>query len=77
MHLKEQPTFVETDMESKQIIINELSKALNELYKFAGKYYTTNHFTYNLGKEDILRSIVDACINQGYYFGYDKNIGEM
>lgn len=70
----EDETFVETDAETKQIIVEKLSDALSQLYLFAGKYYMTHDFTWSLGRSDILRHIVDACMDLGYYFGYDAKL---
>lgn len=65
-------TFVETDNETKGLIVSRLNDAQHHLYIFAGKYYTTNSFTYTITKTDVLRNIVDECVNFGYYFGYDN-----
>lgn len=67
-------TFVETDNETKTIIVNKLDTAITELYIFAGKFYMTNEFTWTLTKTDALRHIVDACMDNGFYFGYDKTL---
>ena len=65
-------TFVETDSETKSIIVDRLDTAITELYIFAGKFYMTNEFTWTLTKTDALRHIVDTCMDNGFYFGYDK-----
>jgi hypothetical protein len=65
-------TFVETDAETKELIVNRLDTALNQLYLFAGRFYMDHEFTWSLTKTDVLRHIVDACMDNGFYFGYDK-----
>ena len=65
-------TFVETDAETKHLMVDRLDSALNQLYLFAGKYYMKNQFTWSLTKTDVLRHIVDCCMNNGFYFDYDK-----
>lgn len=65
-------TFVETDAETKELIVNRLDTALTQLYLFAGKFYMEHEFTWTLTKTDVLRHIVDVCMDNGFYFGYDK-----
>lgn len=67
-------TFIETDDETKNIVVDKLSQALSELYLFAGKFYMKHDFTWSLTKTDILRHIVDACIDRGFYFGVDEQL---
>lgn len=67
-------SFAETDNETKQLIVDRLTTALNNMYIFAGKFYINNEFEYNIGKMDVLRNIVDTCINAGFYFGYDTKL---
>lgn len=67
-------TFVETDAETKNLIVDRANTALSQLYLFAGEFYMTHEFTWTLTKTDVLRTIVDACIDLGFYFGYDKDI---
>lgn len=69
-------TFVETDNETKQLIVDRVSNALSQLYLFAGTFYMENEFTWTLSKSDVLRSIVNNCIELGFYFGYDKKLRE-
>lgn len=65
-------SFVETDNETKQLVVENVFKALSSLYLFAGKFYMEHEFTWNISKGDILRSIVNSCVEQGYYFGEDE-----
>lgn len=67
---------VETDKETKDILVTKFNDALYALYLFAGKFYVTHEFKYSLGQADILRRIIDSCLAQGYYFGYDKKLME-
>lgn len=66
--------FVETDGETKMLIVDRITGALQQLYLFAGKYYMTNEFTFSLTKTDVLRTIVDNCIEMQFYFGVDKQL---
>ena len=34
----------------------------------------THEFTWSLTKTDILRHVVDECIERGYYFGVDDDL---
>lgn len=70
----EDETFVETDAETKHLITERLADASSQLYLFAGKYYMQNEFTWSLSKTDVLRHIVDNCMELGFYFGYDKKL---
>lgn len=64
-------SFVETDSETKALIVDRISKSMQQLYLFAGKFYMENEFTWTLAKSDVLRSIVNNCIDNGFYFGED------
>lgn len=65
-------TFQETPAEVKTILIDKLSYALDMMNLFAGKFYIKNEFDYNPGLFDTVRGIVDSCMKQGYYFGFDN-----
>ena len=64
-------TFVETDAETKALIVDRVGKSMQQLYLFAGRFYMDHEFTWTLAKSDVLRSIVNNCIELGYYFGED------
>lgn len=66
--------FVETDDETKQLIVDKLHQALDQLYLFSGKFYMSHEFTWSMTKTDVLRHIVESCLDLGFYFGYDKQI---
>ena len=68
------PTFEETDAETKSLLIDRANMALSEMYMFAGKFYMTHHFTWAINRSEVLRNIVDYCIKNGFYFGYDKKL---
>lgn len=70
----EDETFVETDAETKALIVSRLADASSQLYLFAGKYYMKNDFTWTLSKFDVLKHIIDNCMELGFYFGYDKEL---
>ena len=69
-------TFVETDNETKILMIDRITNAYDQLCLFAGKFYMTHDFTWMLSKTDVLRDIVDKCMSMGFYFGYDKVLRE-
>lgn len=73
--LCESADFVETDNDTKLNLINMYNEAMQSVYLFAGKFYTTNHFKFSLGNAVVLKRIVDACIDNGYYFGIDEELG--
>lgn len=68
--------FIETDDETKKILVDKLTQALDHLYVFAGKFYMTHDFTWAMTKTGVLRDIVDNCMESGFYFGYDKKLQE-
>ena len=72
--LTSDPAFIETDNESKKIIIEKLQGVQAQLYLFTGKFYMQNEFTYLPTKSDVIRDLIDNCISMGYYFGYDQKI---
>jgi hypothetical protein len=65
-------TFVETDAETKAIIVDKLNTGLSELYLFAGKYYMTHEFNYVPTKSELLVTIINECLARGFYFGEDE-----
>ena len=65
-------SFKETPAEVKSILINKVSNALDMLNLFAGKFYIKNEFDYNPGLFEVVRGIVDNCVKQGFYFGYEN-----
>lgn len=74
--IKQDITFVETDMETKKLVTDKLRLAMSRLYLFAGKFYETNEFTFTLGVDQIIKRIVDHCLVQGHYFGVDIKLKE-
>ena len=70
--LTAEDTFIETDAESKHLIVDRIQNATEQLYLFAGKFYMEYEFTYSMTKVPVLTHIVDCCMANGYYFGYDK-----
>ena len=66
--------FIETDLETKDIIVEKITVALENLYLEVGKYYTNQDFEYNMRLFPMLKRVVDECIRKGYYFG--KTVGE-
>ncbi len=64
-------TFVETDAETKSLIVENMGLAMNQLYIFAGHYYMDHEFTFSMAKSDVLRTIVKVCVDEGFYFGED------
>ena len=66
--------FVETDYDTKTNLIRLYQEALGALYLFAGKFYEGTEFRFSLGISDVLRRIVDFCVDSGYYFGIDKEL---
>ncbi len=69
-------SFVETDAETKSLISDKMNVGINSLYTFAGKFYIDNEFDYDMCIAPILNRIIDSCINDGFYFGYDTKIQE-
>lgn len=66
--------FVETDAETKNLMIGRLNSAITSMYLFAGRFYMENEFTWTLTKTDVLRHIVDVCVDNGFYFGIDAEL---
>lgn len=67
--LLENSNFVETDLETKDIITDKVTSALSNMYIEVGKYYTTHEFDYNIRLFPMLQRVVDECIRNEYYFG--------
>lgn len=70
----EDADFVESSDEVKKILIDKIHYALNGLYLFAGKFYMTHDFDYTEGMSQNLVRIINSCISQGFYFGYDAQL---
>lgn len=71
--LLEQPDYMETDTETKDIITDKVMSALDNLYLEVGKYYTDKDFDHSIKLEPLLMRVVDNCIKRGYYFGETVN----
>lgn len=69
-------TFVETDSETKSLLVDRAEDAFDYLCLFAGKFYIEHTFTWSFSKSDVLREVVDKCLAKGFYFGYDKILRE-
>ena len=71
-------TLVESDIESKEILTEKLTLALHEIYIFAGTFYSTDNefIRTSPALDNLLINIVTACINQGMYFGIEKELAE-
>lgn len=69
-------TFVETDTEFKNIIVEKVNSAIHSLYVPVGRYYCENEFNFQEKMIPILKEIVDHCIAEKEYFGYEKEIRE-
>lgn len=67
--LREDTTVV--DAETKNRLADEICHLLDTLYVSTGKYYMTHEFKYNSKLELPLRSLVDNCIERGFYFGFE------
>lgn len=65
---------IESDAAMKQILADKLTEAMHHLYLFAGKFYIENNFTWAMTKTFVLRNIVDTCVANGIYFGFDKEV---
>lgn len=57
-------------MQEKDSIVNRIYSGIVEFKVNTGIYLTTNEFDYKSNMDTVLRSIVDTCIENGYYFGY-------
>lgn len=66
--LLENNSFIETDLETKDIITEKITTALDKMYVAVGKYYTHRNFDYNVRLYPMLKRVVDECIRNEYYF---------
>ena len=59
-----------TDTDTKNMIADPITSAMESLYIRAGKYYfRDNEFDYYLGLDDLLQRIIRACVKSGFFFG--------
>lgn len=72
--LMKDDNFIETDEDTKYLIVDRMRPAMVEMYIFAGKFYMEHHFEFVPTQMSILINIVEACINNGFYFGYDEKL---
>ena len=71
-------SFTETDTEIKEFINDKMMTALNLLCVVAGKYYTSEHkFDFNVQLTSVYNFIIDVCIDNSYYFGLEKDLGDI
>ena len=70
------PSMRDTDMESKDLLIEKVNQALHYTYMFAGTfYYKDNEFKRTSPMLDnLLINIVNANIEAGFYFGLDEEV---
>lgn len=72
--LLDEPTFYETDEETKELLLKECNDIMSSIYLMAGKYYMSEEFDYNPRLSSTLNRIIDKCILMGFYFGVDKEL---
>ena len=65
-------TVMETDLITKNAIIEKVVPAIDRLYIKVGEYYTDNDFNYTPRLQKLLNRIVDRCVAGGMYFGVDR-----
>lgn len=70
----EDNSYIETDSDTKDILTDKYSTILQRVYLFAGKYYMDHEFEYNLSKDVLITNIVDSCVANGFYFGFDNEV---
>ena len=70
------PSMRDTDMESKDLLIEKVNQALHYTYMFAGTfYYKDNEFKRTSPMLDnLLINSVNANIEVGFYFGLDEEV---
>lgn len=67
--------FMETDIEEKNFIVNNINDAKSQLCLIAGRHYTKdNTFNFTPSMNVIYKYIVDVCIENNYYFGLEDEI---
>lgn len=62
--------FVATNFDTKTYLIDKLYPAIIEFKINVGKHLTNNEFNYSPAMDNIIKDIINTCIDNGYYFGY-------
>lgn len=70
--LCEDADFVECSADVKKVFVEKTHMSLNALYLYAGKYYSKNEFDYSNGIKLLLIRIIESCLSQGHYFGFEQ-----
>jgi len=75
--LLENPEYMSTDTETKELLNGKLTECLGEMYVDVGRYYMEHDFDMEADQLDyVLQEVIDTCIQLGYYFDEDKRIEE-
>lgn len=75
--LLQDENYVETDTETKELLLKKLDECIDAMYPDVAEYYMTHDFDPEADPvENVLQDIIDTCICRGYYFGEDKLIEE-
>lgn len=63
---------VEADVKAKELILARLDESMVSLCLAVGKFYMENEFTEEVLSSDVLNFVVNTCIMNGFFFGFDK-----
>lgn len=73
--LLQDENYVETDTETKELLVKKLDECVSAMYMDVAEYYMTHDFDPDADAVDtVLQDIIDVCIDRGYYFGEDERI---
>ena len=67
--------YVETDTETKDLLLKKVDACIDAMYIDIAEYYMTHDFDIEADQLDkVLQDIIDTCISRGYYFREDELI---
>lgn len=61
-------SFTETDLETKEVIAQNLYDSLDLLYRECALYYQKNEFSYSVKLDTLLITIIEYCAKRGMRF---------
>lgn len=68
--LSEDNQFLATNNDTKNYLVDKLYPTIIEFKVNIGKYLLEREFEYSPAMDNIIKNIIDTCLENGYYFDY-------
>lgn len=57
-------------------VVSLLKEGIVQYKVCVGKYLTTHDFTYNPNLDQLIQEVIETCLKERYYFGYEENFND-